>query len=369
MSAPRPPRRLLPALGLVVLAPLVGEFLLGNLPITWLWLLLPLALLYGCGALLIRESARRAGLGWPTVVPLGLAYGVIEEAFVTQSLFNPSYLGLRLLDFGYIPALGIGAWWTVYVLGLHTVWSTTVPIALVEAATPAARRTPWLGSIGLGITAALFTLGCVLVAHAQPPAAVHASSTQLAASAGVAVLLIVLAFVIGRRPRRSGIADEPARPAPSPLVVGAVALACGSAFMIVGAIVQARIPAGASVAGMLAALVTLAVALLSWSRGPGSSSLVASARGREPAGTTRSSILNPSARGREPAGRTRWSARQVFGAACGLALTYTWYAFVQTPSVGQVSPQIDRLGDLVFAVLTVSGLALTHVRVARHDQA
>jgi hypothetical protein len=34
------------------------EFLLGNLPITWLWALLSLAPLYGGGALLIREATR-----------------------------------------------------------------------------------------------------------------------------------------------------------------------------------------------------------------------------------------------------------------------------------------------------------------------
>jgi hypothetical protein len=38
-------------------------------------------------------------------VLLGLIYAVIEEAFVTQSLFNPNYLGLRLLDYGYSTVL------------------------------------------------------------------------------------------------------------------------------------------------------------------------------------------------------------------------------------------------------------------------
>ena len=79
------------ALGLFLLAPLIGEFLLGNLPITWLGSLLVLAPLYGGGALLIREMARRFGLGWPSIILLGLAYAVIEEAFVTESLFNPHH--------------------------------------------------------------------------------------------------------------------------------------------------------------------------------------------------------------------------------------------------------------------------------------
>ncbi|HMQ54755.1 MAG TPA: hypothetical protein PKD98_21935, partial [Anaerolineae bacterium] len=159
--------RLAPALGLFFLAPLIGEFLLGNLPITWLWVLLVLAPLYGGGALLIRETARRLKLGWPSIIVLGLTYAVIEEAFVTQTLFNPNYLGLRLLDYGYISSLGIGAWWTVFVLGIHTIWSTSVPIALVESLTPAARRTPWLGILGLVVTAVLFVIGCALAFFGQ----------------------------------------------------------------------------------------------------------------------------------------------------------------------------------------------------------
>jgi hypothetical protein len=68
-----------------------------------------MAPMYGGGALVIREAVRRAGRGWPSILALGLAYGVLEEGLVTQSLFNRDYAGLRLLDPAYIPALGIGA--------------------------------------------------------------------------------------------------------------------------------------------------------------------------------------------------------------------------------------------------------------------
>ena len=54
-------RGIWPALGLVFVAPLVAEFLLGNLPIKLLPALIVLAPMYGGGALLIRESVRRTG--------------------------------------------------------------------------------------------------------------------------------------------------------------------------------------------------------------------------------------------------------------------------------------------------------------------
>ncbi len=101
-------KRAAPAIALFFLAPLVAEFLLGDLPITMLPALIVLAPLYDGGALLIREVARRKGRGWPTIILLGVAYAVFEEAFTTQTLFNPNYLNLNLhlLQPAYIPVWG-----------------------------------------------------------------------------------------------------------------------------------------------------------------------------------------------------------------------------------------------------------------------
>jgi hypothetical protein len=153
----------IPAVILFFLSPLVAEFLLGNLPITMLPALLVLAPFYGGGALLIREAVRHTRRGWLSIFLLGLVYGIFEEAFTTQSLFNPDYLklNLHLLDPAYIPALGIGAWWTIFVLTLHTVWSIATSIALAEALVPDQAATPWLGRIGIVVSGALFVFGAV----------------------------------------------------------------------------------------------------------------------------------------------------------------------------------------------------------------
>ena len=129
-------KRAAPALALLVLAPWVGEFLLGNISVRRLPALLILALLYGCGALLIREITRRTGRGWPTILLLGAAYGVIEAGLVDEAMFNPSFEGWDFQAVTPVPALGISAWyaWT-FVVG-HSVWSIAVPIALVELLFP-----------------------------------------------------------------------------------------------------------------------------------------------------------------------------------------------------------------------------------------
>ena len=139
-------RRIAPAVGLFFLSPFVAEFLLGNVSIRRLPIGLVMAPMYGGGAVLVREAARRAGKGWPTIFLLALAYAVIEEGLICQTLFNPSYFGLDLLREGYIPALGMGAWWTLFVLTLHTVWSISAPIAIIESLAPSSR--PCHGSAG-----------------------------------------------------------------------------------------------------------------------------------------------------------------------------------------------------------------------------
>jgi hypothetical protein len=95
-----------PVACLLFLSPLIGEYLVGSLPMSMLGLLPLMMAMYGAGALLIRETVRRRGGGWGSIVLLGAAYGLFEEGFVTQSLFNPNYLHLRLLDFGWIASLG-----------------------------------------------------------------------------------------------------------------------------------------------------------------------------------------------------------------------------------------------------------------------
>ena len=217
----------LPAIGLFFLAPLVAEFLLGNLPIEMLPVLLVLAPLYGGGALLIREVVRRAGRGWPSIVILGLAYGILEEAYTTQSLFNPNYLklNLHLLDTAYIPALGIGAAWTIFVLNLHTAWSVSASIALVEAAVPDRAEVPWLGGTGLAVTGLLFALGVFATTNYQlKQDAFRAPHAQLVTAGVICAVLVVLAFLL---PRRS--AATAAGWIPSPWIAGALALAAGSA--------------------------------------------------------------------------------------------------------------------------------------------
>lgn len=225
-------RRLAPALLLVALSPFVAEFLLGDQyldgtprPGQQLGQFGMFVAFYGSAALLIRETARRLGRGWPTILTLGLAFGLLEEGLLTQSLFNPDYLGIRVLDAGHIPALGIGAPWTVYVLTLHVVWSMGTPIAITEAL---AGREPWLGRLGLAFWSVVFVLGCAaefLLSLLVGPAPFVAAPAQLIVTGVLVLALVVLAV----RGFRTAPADAPHG---SPWAGFAVGLVAGTTLQL-----------------------------------------------------------------------------------------------------------------------------------------
>jgi hypothetical protein len=223
------PQRSIPAaVTLFFLAPLVAEFLLGDFPATWLPLLILLAPMYGGGAILIRELTRRSHRGWPTILLLGVAYALIEEAFTTQSLFNPNYLGMHLLAHAWIPSLGIGAWWTLFMLNVHPFWSIGVSIALADGLYPSRARTPWLGNIGLSVAAVLFAIGIFYnTSYSLRHDPFRASAAQLIVSAVLVVVFAAAAFLIpAPAPRRNP------SPVPAPSITGVAAFFLGAAVFL-----------------------------------------------------------------------------------------------------------------------------------------
>ena len=220
-------RRLSAALSLFLLSPLIAEYLLGSLPMAMIGILPLMAFMYGSGAILIREWARRTGHGWPSMVLLATAYGLLEEGFVTQSLFNPNYLHLRLLDFGFMPALGTALPWLVFVVSIHVAWSISVPIALTETLFKNQRETPWLGPIGLGIFTVLFLIGCALIAmfsYKQVP--FLATPAQFGVTGAAILALTVAAFIWPKREVAT------TGQAPHAIVLFLASLGAGSALML-----------------------------------------------------------------------------------------------------------------------------------------
>ena len=317
-----PSRNISAVITLLFVSPLVAEYLLGDLPLKLLGALIIMAPVYGGAAILIRETARRTGRGWPTMLMLGAAYTVIAEGLVTQSLFNHDYLKMHmhLLDSAYIPALGIGAWWTLFMFNLHTFWSMGVSIALVEALFPAEAEAPWLGRVGDSVVALVFVLGLAAdFALGLKQNQFIASHAQLLSAAVLSVVLVVLAFLIP--PQKSSSSGGIV---PSPWIIGAVAFVLGMAVMFTPPTLGwAAVAAMLAIDAVFLALVTL------FSQ------------------------------------KASWSALHTLSLAAGGALAYGIHAFTGRPLVGGVLGM--RISNAVFLAAAVLLIFVCARRVIRYQ--
>lgn len=320
-------RRIGPALLLIPLAPLIAEFLLGDFSIKSLFLVIVLGPMYGGGALLIREITRRTGRGWPTMLLLATAYALIEEAYTTQSLFNPNYVGARLLDYGYIPALGTSLNWTLFVLSIHVVWSVATPILIAEGIAAERRTTPWLKTPGMMVTAVLFLLGCAASTnfslHASP---FRASMTQFLVAGVFVAIAMIAAFIVKPSAGGAGTASVGTQ-APAWWLVFAVTFVLATVFIVIESTGRGgRLTPVKSLVGQLACEVIAVVLIARWARSAGSGG--------------------------------GWNASHYLAIALGTTLTYALfglYAFVLEghTHLGTPTGTVDVVGQVVLAAVIV----------------
>jgi hypothetical protein len=317
--------RIAPVLLLLVTAPLVAEFLLGDVTLASLPALVLFIPLYGGGALLIREAVRRRGGGWPAIVVLAAAFGVVEEGLATQSLFNPDYAHQHLLSSGYVPALGIAIPWTVYVLSLHVIWSICTPIALVECMFPNRRTEPWLRTPGLIIITVVYVLGVVaafattwvVYRYVAPP-------SRLIGAAVVTVVLIIAGLLLTRVRRPDRAAVEASRPAPAAWVVGIAAAVAASLVVL-----TPHLPTALWRTLTILVIEAAAVIMITlWSGRPG------------------------------------WGDRQILALAAGSLFAYAWHAFANTPAFDSAPILIVRISNVVFTALAIVAVWVAARRIA-----
>jgi len=200
-----------PAAMLFFLSPMVAELLTGSAPPAEFFqpvLFLVLCALYGSGAVLVRELVVRWRKGWPSILVLGMAYGIVEEGLMVKSFFDPNWPDLGVMSVVGRWA-GINVLWSVALTLFHAVWSISIPILIVEALFPERAGVPWIRDRTLRWMAALMAadvgLGFLLLTPFRPPALAY----LLACAAVVALLACARRMpVIWSRPRELGTNHE-----------------------------------------------------------------------------------------------------------------------------------------------------------------
>jgi len=153
-------RKILPVITLLVLAPLLGELLSGSSPpleyfspVTFILL----TMLYGTGALIVREVTRRWKKGWVSILLLGMAYGIYEEGVVVRSFFDAGWPDLGLLS-EYGRWMGINWIWSIALTIFHAVVSISLPIALTELLFSDQKEKLWLTNKALTTSMGIFSI-------------------------------------------------------------------------------------------------------------------------------------------------------------------------------------------------------------------
>lgn len=257
-------RRIPPALFLFFLAPAIGELLSGSAPPVEFFnpfMLLILPALYGSGAVLARELTLRWDKRWPTILMLGLAYGIIEEGLMIKSFFDPNWVDLGILG-TYGRLAGVNWVWSVSLTLYHATVSIAIPILLTELIYADRRDEPWTGRrgvIGLSILlAAVVIFGALALAPYRPPFIPYLFA--ITATVG-------LYFLARRMPKRF----KPPQPAPRlrPLWIGIIGFLSITAYFIGGwALPELGVPPVLTI-GFLILLALGVLRLLRWASGEG----------------------------------------------------------------------------------------------------
>jgi len=232
-------QRLGPILLLLLFAPVCGELLSGATRLSYIFVLVPEIMVWGVGALLIREVVRRARRGWPSLIALGLVLGVAEECVIQQTSFSP-IVGLDPLHI-YGRVFGVNWVWFFALIIFECVWIVLIPVQLVELLFPSRRNRPWLRGRGIVISSVVFLLGSYIAwylwTQRARPVAFHVPiyTPPLAyIFAGLFVILILIAIAFSFR-ADSGPRNIASRRAPNPFLVGFAAVILSlPAFLFIG---------------------------------------------------------------------------------------------------------------------------------------
>ena len=153
-----------PGVFLFFIAPIVAELLTGSTPPNAFFnplTLFVLCFLYGGGALIARELTLYWSKGWPTLLMLGAAFGIINEGLLTKSFFDPHWQNIGALG-TYGRLFDVNLVWSVQLTLFHALFGIAIPILIVNLLFPKRRAERWAGPRALLLLIVMFVLIVVL---------------------------------------------------------------------------------------------------------------------------------------------------------------------------------------------------------------
>lgn len=315
-----------PVITLLLVSPLLLEFLSGDVTLSALPALAGFAFLDGAAAVLIRELVVRRASALAGVLA-AVAFGVWQEGLLDQSLFDPRAFGPHWLAYGYLSALGTSPTIVVFELVIDAVYGILVPIGLTELAFPRRARRAWLGRRGLVVVGAMLALGSTATAVVT----VQRHRWYTGPTTVVVLLVIVagLLYAAARVAPHSTVGDDrnavsPRRPAVRPAVVGSLAfVATGGLLVLVDTRTELGLPAWAMPL-ILLFLISAVAAVLAISRS-----------------------------------RRGWSAWHLYAACAGATGTYLWFGVYRRLT----DTRLHLTEQIVLALLATAALALLSRRI------
>jgi hypothetical protein len=158
-------------LTLVLIAPVLTEIVSGNTPPHALLrprIDLFLIAVYSLPLLVIRETAIRCRLGTAGVFLLGLAYGLLNEGLIAQTLIRYQRVPMPNFD-GYLCASGINFSWAALILPWHALMAVIFPIALLGFWFPSCAQSTWLGKRAFAVLALVVAGGSAFLGLVRTP--------------------------------------------------------------------------------------------------------------------------------------------------------------------------------------------------------
>lgn len=222
-------QRIGPIVTLLVLSPVIGEVMSGATRFSYIFVLLPEIMVWGCGTLIIREVVRRWQGGWTSLLLLGFGLAVAEEFLIQQTSIAPlPWVGTAPV---YGRVWGVNWPYFLFMLGYEAVWIVLVPIQVTELLFPERRHQAWLRTRGVVVASAVFLFGSFIAwflwTQRARPLAFHVRVYHPPAlTVLVGVLAITLLAVGAYALRKSWNEPAPGRP-PRPWIMAATSVLLG----------------------------------------------------------------------------------------------------------------------------------------------